>query len=448
MKESQWKLRWIRLGEEECVDGQLPVLAQPYPPREESDVAELASSVRLHGVLDPILLREVRGGLEIVCGHRRYRAAVAAGVERIPAMITRMGDAEAIRAYLSQKLVRRPLSVEAQDKAVHILRQLRSDDQLEEANVDTIGATPPEGDVARPVSAPIETSRHDAVLKLDRMNRVADTTIPAPEDPQSRRNAENLLKRVESIFSEVLVRRHLPAERVESVVDTIMEMGESAPDLDWRFLVPRTGEADPTAAHSLLCAATCDRVATYLGYAAPEAREFVTGGLLHDVGMIFVREAASKNARRPAIADNDFLKSHTRIGRAVIESTGGWSEEVANAAQDHHERCNGNGYPAGKRGTEVSLTARLLGIVDSYCAMVSPRPYRAALSPAVAWLRLGKSAEAGLYDNRLFQQLAGLFWQSSPATSTREAPKKLTRSIETSVEKTPEPATMPLERSR
>ena len=116
MKESQWKLRWIRLGEEECVDGQLPVLARPYPPREESDVAELASSVRLHGVLDPILLREVRGGLEIVCGHRRYRAAIAAGVERIPAMITRMGDAEAIRAYLSQKLVRRPLSVEAQDK--------------------------------------------------------------------------------------------------------------------------------------------------------------------------------------------------------------------------------------------------------------------------------------------------------------------------------------------
>ncbi len=459
MKDSQWKLRWIRLGDDACGDGQLPVLAQPYPPREESDVAELASSVRLHGVLEPIVLREVPGGLEIICGHRRYRAAVAAGVDRIPAIITRMGDAEAIRSYLSQKLVRGPFSVEAREKALEILRQLRSEESASETRseesagetgvdaVDTVVASAaPDAD--QTVASPIETSRQDAVLKLDRMSRAAEAIIPAPESPRSRRSAENLLKRVESIFNEALVRRSLPTERVESVVDTIIDMGESDRNLDWRFLVPRTGETDPTAAHSLLVATTCDRVARYLGYDAREARELVTAGLLHDIGMIFVRQAASRNTKRVAASDNDFLRSHTRIGCAVIESTGTWSEEVANAARDHHERCNGSGYPAGKRGTELTLTARLLGILDSYCAMMSPRPYRAALSPSAAWSRLGKSTEAGLYDERLFQQLAGLFWQPGPATTLAEAPKKVARTCETSLEKTPELATMPLEGSR
>jgi HD-GYP domain-containing protein (c-di-GMP phosphodiesterase class II) len=50
----------------------------------------------------------------------------------------------------------------------------------------------------------------------------------------------------------------------------------------------------------------------------------------------------------------------------------------------HHERWDGEGYPSRRSGTEVPLEARILAVVDSYDAMTSDRPYRAALSPELA----------------------------------------------------------------
>ncbi len=452
MKEAQWKLRWIRLGEETSVDGQLPLLAQPFPPREESDVAELASSVRLHGVLAPILMREVRGGLQVICGHRRYRAALAAGIDRMPAIITRMEDPEAIRCYLAQKLVRRPFSLQVQDQAIRILRDLRAKETSEDARIEVPEAA---GEVTRlgDVESPSRMAADDDgdSLMVDRLAETApprESDMSVPADPRTRRATESILKRVESIFDEALVRRVLPADRVESVIDSIIALAETSTGVDWTFLVPTSGGADPTPAHAVLVCATCHRVTRFLGYGPGEGRDLVTAALLLDVGMVFVREAVSGDSAVLETSDNNFLKSHPRIGSAIIESTAAWNEEVAACARDHHERSNGSGYPAGKRETEVSPAARLLALLDSYCAMTSPRPHRGAFSPAAAWMRLGRSVEAGLFDKCLYRQLHGLFWQQSTEPAAVPEPKKPHRSLENSIENAPDLVTMPSEGSR
>src|SRR4029079_14141857 len=46
----------------------------------------------------------------------------------------------------------------------------------------------------------------------------------------------------------------------------------------------------------------------------------------------------------------------------------------------HHERWDGDGYPAGLRGRRIPIEARLLAIADAFDAMISPRPYRRALT--------------------------------------------------------------------
>ena len=74
------------------------------------DMDELAASIRAKGVLQPILVRPMKGIgsnlFEIVCGHRRFRAAQAAGLEAIPAMVRELSDADALEIGVIENLQR------------------------------------------------------------------------------------------------------------------------------------------------------------------------------------------------------------------------------------------------------------------------------------------------------------------------------------------------------
>jgi HD-GYP domain-containing protein (c-di-GMP phosphodiesterase class II) len=63
----------------------------------------------------------------------------------------------------------------------------------------------------------------------------------------------------------------------------------------------------------------------------------------------------------------------------------------------HHERLDGSGYPRGLVGDEIPLGARIVAIADSYDALISPRPYRAAWPPREAEAMLQKEAGRRLY---------------------------------------------------
>ena len=92
-----------------------------YQPREEFDEAalsELAESVSRYGVLQPILLRKLPDeGYELIAGERRLRAAKAAGLPKIPALVREFGDAEVSEIALIENLQREDLSVMEEARA-------------------------------------------------------------------------------------------------------------------------------------------------------------------------------------------------------------------------------------------------------------------------------------------------------------------------------------------
>jgi ParB family chromosome partitioning protein len=67
---------------------------------------DLAASIRKHGILQPILIRPIAKGFEIVAGERRYRASKIAGVEKVPCRIKDMSDAEALEVQVIENLQR------------------------------------------------------------------------------------------------------------------------------------------------------------------------------------------------------------------------------------------------------------------------------------------------------------------------------------------------------
>jgi ParB family chromosome partitioning protein len=95
----------------------------PHQPRksfEASGLDELAASIRSAGVIQPIIVRQVGAGYQLIAGERRWRAARQAGLERIPAIVRDATDAESLELALVENLLREDLNpieeAEAYDK--------------------------------------------------------------------------------------------------------------------------------------------------------------------------------------------------------------------------------------------------------------------------------------------------------------------------------------------
>jgi len=96
----------------------------PYQPRKRIDdesMVTLIASVREHGIIQPILVTEILDGYQLVAGERRLRAAIAAGLERIPAVVRQLADREQLELALVENLQREDLDP---IEAAHAYRQL------------------------------------------------------------------------------------------------------------------------------------------------------------------------------------------------------------------------------------------------------------------------------------------------------------------------------------
>lgn len=77
---------------------------------EENPLSDLANSIKVHGVLQPIVIRQSSTGYLLVAGERRYRASILAGLDSIPAIIRDMTDEEAEDAQLAENIHRKNLT--------------------------------------------------------------------------------------------------------------------------------------------------------------------------------------------------------------------------------------------------------------------------------------------------------------------------------------------------
>ncbi|MCR4584275.1 MAG: HD domain-containing protein [Lachnospiraceae bacterium] len=103
---------------------------------------------------------------------------------------------------------------------------------------------------------------------------------------------------------------------------------------------------------------------------------------LHDVGKIMVSDTILNKPGR--LTDDEFaiMKTHTTAGSRIIDSAmslvsdTGYLREAKNLATYHHERWDGKGYPSGKSGEDIPLSARIMAVADVFDALVSRRSYK------------------------------------------------------------------------
>ncbi|MBI5839671.1 MAG: HD domain-containing protein [Chloroflexi bacterium] len=132
-------------------------------------------------------------------------------------------------------------------------------------------------------------------------------------------------------------------------------------------------------------------LATKAGLPEDEIIKISIAAYLHDLGKVGIPDDILRKAE--ALTDSEYaiIKTHPSIGGRLL---GGHplAEMVSSAANDHHERIDGKGYPNGLRGGQLSLAARIVSIADAFDAMTSMRPYRKGMSVEQALCRLEEGA--------------------------------------------------------
>jgi len=154
--------------------------------------------------------------------------------------------------------------------------------------------------------------------------------------------------------------------------------------------------------HSRLMRRLSVEVAKALNASDVDIATVDTAANLSQVGKLFVDRDLLFKAEALTAEEKFEMEQHTEHAAKVLQDID-FGLPVFDAVYQMNETLNGKGYPNGLKGDEIGLPARILAVVNSFCAMVGPRAYRAARSTDET-LEIIKAGE-GAYDQRVVAAL-------------------------------------------
>ncbi len=255
---------------------------------------------------------------------------------------------------------------------------------IEEVSIDT------EQGIDLPPSPVARVNALERSFEIFRRPRVP----PAPRKVslgEERRRASRLISEAGGTITDLMLAarggREVDAARLEPVVGRMIESVLRNPDA----LAPlaRLKQMDSYAnQHAVATAALIIALGQQEGLPAPELEKLALGTLLKDIGESAIDARLMRKRGMLSRSEFSVVQSHVEEGLAVLEATSRLPELSVAVVLEHHERYNGAGYPYRMAGDEISVAGRMAAIVDTYDAMTSERPYRAALSPSIALRQL------------------------------------------------------------
>lgn len=140
---------------------------------------------------------------------------------------------------------------------------------------------------------------------------------------------------------------------------------------------------DEEKIHSDRVSKLCRLTGQELKLGIDQIKELEFAGLMHDIGKITIPDSILDKPGKLTEDEWVIMKKHTINGYHILRSANKYSR-LAEYALTHHERWDGKGYPNGLKEQDIPLFSRIISIADAYEAMTADRPYRKALSQAVA----------------------------------------------------------------
>jgi diguanylate cyclase len=136
----------------------------------------------------------------------------------------------------------------------------------------------------------------------------------------------------------------------------------------------------PVQDHARRVAALANQIALAYGLRAERRRALVAGALWHDIGKLGVSPAILGKRGPLSGSERALVRRHPAIGLRLVRSLD-LPAVAARVVYEHHERWDGGGYPDRIAGRAIAPEAQIVSVADVFDAMVSERPYKAALPP-------------------------------------------------------------------
>ena len=152
-----------------------------------------------------------------------------------------------------------------------------------------------------------------------------------------------------------------------------------------------------TRGHSVRVGHLAETIGDAIGMQPSERQHLLVGGYLHDIGKIGVRDDVLLKPGALNHEERCAVEQHPTVGLQILAPVG-LPQETLDAICQHHERLDGSGYPQGLKGSEVSTYARIVTVADVYDALITDRPYRAALGLSEVFRILESEVHDGKID--------------------------------------------------
>lgn len=140
---------------------------------------------------------------------------------------------------------------------------------------------------------------------------------------------------------------------------------------------------DVTYVHNMNVALVCKMFAGWLKFSEEETNNLIIAGLLHDIGKMLIPKTILTKPTKLTAEEYQTVKNHAQLGYSILKNQK-VDSHICLAALQHHERCDGTGYPLGLTASQLDPYAKIVAIADVYDALTASRVYRGPVCPLEA----------------------------------------------------------------
>jgi HD-GYP domain-containing protein (c-di-GMP phosphodiesterase class II) len=240
--------------------------------------------------------------------------------------------------------------------------------------------------------------------------RPMDTTVLRQQIVQAKVTHAQTVSAVNGIFESVKNGTGMDLQAAEEAIEPMVEsVVENEDAMSW--LARMKKKDNYTHDHSIASCVWAVVFGKHLGLEKESLQVLGLGALLMDVGKTRIPTELLVKTGELTTRETMLLRKHVEFGREIAARVEGVDARVVQIIEAHHERYNGTGYPRGIEGNDIPVFARIAGIVDTYDAMTTFRPYAKAISTYEAMRKLndlaGLEFQAEMVEQ--FVQAVGVF---------------------------------------
>lgn len=191
---------------------------------------------------------------------------------------------------------------------------------------------------------------------------------------------QDSVKNIQSCFNDVITKEK--KVNIEQLLDSVKKITDDfKPDVSLFDMIHCIESYDDlTYIHSINVALISRIIGNWMGYSPKDCDVLTICGLMHDIGKVMLPIEVISKPGRLSPTEYALVQTHTIHGYNLIKDID-LDERIKLAALQHHERCDGNGYPSKIRYNEIDQFSRIIAIADVYDAMTSNRVYRKGICP-------------------------------------------------------------------